>query len=72
MVPMIQRMMKEATLGEQEKLRLLLITLISYPSLLGSPEWERLVHAASLHIEEYILALSAGEYVAWAASHIDE
>lgn len=58
---MIRRIMKEVTLGEQEKLRLLLITLFSYPSLLASPEWETLVQTAALHVDEYIAALAAAE-----------
>ena len=62
LLPMIQRMMRELTLGEQEKLRLLLITLFSYPSLLNSPAWSSLVQTAELRIHEYVHALSAGEY----------
>ena len=36
LIPMIQRMLTEMTLGEQEKLRLLLITLFSFPHLSGT------------------------------------
>lgn len=58
---MIQRMITEMSLGEQEKLRLLLITLFSYPSIIHSQEWNSLVKAANLHIDEYIRAITAGE-----------
>lgn len=58
---MIKRMITEMSLGEQEKLRLLLITLFSYPSIIHSHEWKSLVEAADLHIDEYIRAITAGE-----------
>lgn len=62
LLSMVQRMMKELTLGEQEKLRLLLITLFSFPSILSTSAWKTLVQSAGIRIDEYVNALSAGEY----------
>lgn len=55
---MVQRMLVEMTLGEQERLRLLLITLFSYPSLAESEQWSALVQAARLTNEEYQKAIT--------------
>ena len=50
---MVQRMLTEMTLGEEERFRLLLITLFSYPSLADRPIWKSLVQASQLTSELY-------------------
>ena len=62
-IPMVQRMLIDTTLGEQEKLRLLLISLFSYPYLLGTQQWSALVHSAALRATESVHALAAAELV---------
>ena len=62
LLPMVQRMLTDTTLGELEKFRLLLITLFSYPFLLGTQQWSALVLSAGIQRVEFVRALTTAEF----------
>lgn len=62
LLPMVQRMLIDTTLGELEKLRLLLITLFSYPFLLGTQQWSALVLSAKIQSVDFARALTTAEF----------
>lgn len=62
LLPMVQRMLTDMTLGELEKLRLLLITLFSYPFLLGTQQWSALVLSAKIQSVDFTRALTTAEF----------
>lgn len=59
---MIERFLTELSLGELEKVRLLLLTLFSFPSIFLSKEWLSLKQIANIQNIEYQQALRSAEY----------
>lgn len=59
---MVQRMITDMTLGEQEKLRLLLVTLFSFPYLVGTQEWQALVRSGDIKMDSYLRVMKTAEW----------
>lgn len=59
---MVERFLTELSLGELERVRLLLLTLFSFPSIFHSKEWISLKQIAKIQNIEYQQALRSAEY----------
>ena len=59
---MVERFLTELSLGELERVRLLLLTLFSFPSICHSKEWISLKQIAKIQNIEYQQALRSAEY----------
>ena len=59
---MVQRLITDMTLGEQEKLRLLLVTLFSFPYLVGTQEWQALARSGDINMDSYLRVMKTAEW----------